>query len=219
MPLGTWIQTAPQPGSEVISNGETATANAGMQWEGAVAEGGFDGLYFGNVCLGDGGGKTLGFWSNKNGEKRMGQTLGMAAALAGLSAQNLRNPNGTHFDPATYKKFRDWLLAGNATNMAYMLSVQYSAMWLNVNAVNGSNPGVNPNSMIYAPGTNSANFLGFATVGAVMAEANTELGLHGTAGANDPWRSYQEALKNALDRANNNLNFVNQQPCAVIYPQ
>jgi hypothetical protein len=219
MPLGTWIQTAPQPGSVVFSNSDTATANASMCWEGTADAGNFEGLYFGNVCLGGGGGKTLGFWSNKNGEKRMGQTLGMTAALVGLTAQNLRKANGDNFDPATYKQFRTWLLDANATNMAYMLSAQYAAMWLNVNAVNGSNPGVDPLSMIYAPGTNSANFLGFATVGDVMAEANTELGVHGLALSGAAWRSYQEALKNALDNANNNLNFVHGQPCQVNYPQ
>ena len=30
-------------------------------------------------------------------------------------------------------------------------------------------------------------------------------------------RSYQEALKNALDRANNNLNFVQAAPCPFTY--
>ena len=92
-------------------------------------------------------------------------------------------------------------------------------MWLNVNAVSAQWPGVDPNSMIYAPGTNSANALGFATVAAVMAEANAELGLHGTALSGDPWRAYQQALKDALDRANNNLNFVQPEPCEVEYPQ
>jgi hypothetical protein len=143
----------------------------------------------------------------------------MAAALAGLSTQNLRNTDGSDFDPTSYSEFRSWLLSANATNMARMLSTQFAAMWLNVNAVNGSFPGVDPNSIIYAPGTSSANFLGFATVGAVMAEANAELGLHGTAFGKDPWRAYQEALKNALDNANNNLNFVHPVPCEVNYPQ
>ncbi len=212
-----WIQTGPIPGATIFFGGSVvATADANQCWEGIipVADPGtiIFGHDFGNVLLGGGGGKTLGFWSNKNGENRMKQTLGMTAALAGLSAQNLRKANGDDFDPTSYSKFRSWLLEGNATNMAYMLSVQYAAMWLNVNAVNGSNPGVDPNAMIYAPGTNSANFLGFATVGAVMAEANAELGLHGTAWESDPWRAYQEALKNALDNANNNLNFVQPWP-------
>lgn len=207
----------PDPGATIFFNSNVvATADANQCWEGVVpvADPGtiIFGHDFGNVLLGGGGGKTLGFWSNKNGEQRMNQTLGMAAALAGLSAQNLRTAGGANFNPATYKQFRTWLLDANATNMAYMLSAQYAAMWLNVNAVNGSNPGVSAGSIIYAPGTNSANFLGFATVGAVMAEANAELGLHGTAGEGAPWRAYQEALKNALDKANNNLNFVQPWP-------
>ena len=95
--------------------------------------------------------------------------------------------------------------------MAYMLSAQLAAMELNV--FNGF---VNGNALIYAPGTLSANALGFATVNAVMAEANTELGLHAVATAAGPIRTYQEALKNALDRGNNNLNFV--QPGASSCP-
>ena len=220
LPVDHWFQTGPVAGAQVSSNGETATADAALCWIGAVPQtGNFDGLYFGNVCLGAGGGNTLGFWSNRNGERRMSQTLGMANALAGLSAQNLRNANGTHYDPTQYAHFRRWLLSANGTNMAYMLSAQFAAMWLNVNAVNASWPGVDPNAVIYAPGTNSANFLGFATVGAVLAEANAELGLHGTAFEGDAWRAYQTALKDALDNANNNLNFVQPEPCEVEYPQ
>jgi hypothetical protein len=47
-----------------------------------------------------------------------------------------------------------------------------------------------------------------------MAEANTELGLHGLTLAGSPYRAYQEALKNALDAGNNNHNFVQPVPCA-----
>ena len=47
-----------------------------------------------------------------------------------------------------------------------------------------------------------------------MAEANAELGLHGlTAQRNPAFRSYQEALKNALDKANNNKTFAQSSPC------
>jgi hypothetical protein len=91
--------------------------------------------------------------------------------------------------------------------MAYMLSAQLSAMELNVR-----NGNVNGGSLIYAPGTTSADANGFATVNAVMTEANIELGLHGLTLSGSPYRSYQEALKNALDRANNNLSFVQAGP-------
>jgi hypothetical protein len=121
---------------------------------------------------------------------------------------NLVQANGSAFDPTTYAQLRTWLLNATAVNMAYMLSAQLAAMELNV--FNGL---VNGNTLIYAPGTTSANSLGFATVDAVMTEANTELGLHHTAYDGSGWRSYQEALKNALDKANNNLNFVQSSPC------
>ena len=63
------------------------------------------------------------------------------------------------------------MLNATATNMAYMLSAQLAATALNV-----QNGLVNGKPLIYAPGTTSANALGFATVNAVMAEANTLLG-------------------------------------------
>lgn len=181
-----WQRTTANPVVIPLANAATATVE------------------FGNLCLGAGGGLTLGFWSNKNGEKLMDGT-----DLAMLTALNLRNANGTPFDPATYSAFRTWILGATATNMAYMLSAQLAAMELNV--FNGK---VSGGSLIYAPGATSANSLGYATVNAVMAEANTSLGTDANTTSAGPARTYQEALKNALDRANNNLNFVQATPCA-----
>jgi hypothetical protein len=98
--------------------------------------------------------------------------------------------------------------------MAYMLSAQLTAMELNV--FNGN---VNGGGLIYAPGATSANALGFASVNAVMAEANAELGLHGLTLSDSPYRAYQEALKNAMDNANNNKTFVQSMPCAFTFPE
>lgn len=163
-------------------------------------------VQFGNVCLGQGGGRTLGFWSNKNGQAVM-NAGGMATELAFLSGLNLRDGAGADFNPAAYGAFRAWLLSGNAVNMAYMLSVQMAAMELNV--YNGF---VNGSGLIYAPGAQNA-VNGFLTVNALMTEANTELGLHGSTLDGSPFRSYQEALKNALDKGNNNQNFVQATAC------
>jgi hypothetical protein len=164
-----------------------------------------DRVKFGNVCTGGGGGGlTLGFWSNKNGQALVG-----ADDLSMLRLLNLRNANGNHFDPTGYAAFRTWLLNANATNMAYMLSAQLAAMKLNVH--NGK---VDGSSLIYAPGATSANGAGFATVSDVITEANTSLANDGHTLAASAVRSYQEELKNALDNANNNLNFVQGQPCA-----
>ncbi len=172
---------------------------------------------FGNVKLGATGGKTLGFWSNKNGEAIFKGTDGGASALAGLQAQNLRNANGNQFDPADYKAFRTWLLNATATNMSYMLSAQYAAAWLNVNKL-----GVDDDTMIHvgtlslwagnvqgaALVTNLGTLVsptGFVRLGDVMAAANTLLGTNGSILAGDPLRPYAEALKVVLDGFNNNL--------------
>jgi len=167
---------------------------------------------FGNVCLGAGGGHTLGFWSNRNGQDKMNDGGSLNPELALLSGLNLRNANGTDFDPATYSGFRSWLLSATATNMAYMLSAQLAAMELNVESgfVSGG-------AMVYAPALigSPANetALGFISITDLMTAANTELGLHGSVLSGDPSRPYQEALKNALDAGNNNLNFVQATPC------
>jgi hypothetical protein len=188
-----WIQTDPGP------------SNPTREVTITLGDGDTDSVAFGNVCTGAGGGLTLGFWSNKNG-----QALYNAAALAGLS---LRNANGSLFtDASNYSKFRTWILNATATNMAYMLSAQLAAMELNVYTHK-----VSASSLVYAPGATSANAAGFATVGNLMAEANTELGLHGSTPSGSPYRGYQEALKNALDAANNNQNFAQATPCAFTF--
>jgi hypothetical protein len=89
-----------------------------------------------------------------------------------------------------------------------MLSVQLSAMSNNV--ATGKLLGT---SMIYAPGTSSANAAGFASVSAIMDAANASLGTNGSTVAQSTERSHQELLKNALDKANNNINFAQAQPC------
>jgi hypothetical protein len=162
---------------------------------------------FGNLCLGAGGGLTLGFWSNKNGQALVGSD-----DLACLTALNLVKADGSAFDPGIYSALRTWLLNGTATNMSYMLSVQLAAMKLNVH-----NGFVSGSALVYAPGATSANTLGYATISALMTEANTALGANGNTTAAGPDRTYQEALKNALDKANNNLNFVQAAPCAFTF--
>jgi hypothetical protein len=168
-----------------------------------VADGDVSNIKFGNVCTGGGGGLTLGFWSNKNG-----QALETTSRLATLSALNLVDGKGNAFNPATPKSLATWLLNATATNMAYMLSAQLATMELNV--LNGN---VSGGALIYAPGTTSANSNGFATVSALMAEANTDLGINTKTAATGAIRTHQEALKTALDKANNNLNFVQSGAC------
>jgi hypothetical protein len=186
-----WIHTTAQTVTVTLSSGEEKTVE------------------FGNVCLGPGGGHTLGFWSNKNGQNQFQNWSGALTLLKGL---NLRNAEGGNFDPSTYQEFRTWLLGANATNMAYMLSAQLAAMELNVQA--GL---VSSSAIVYAPGVVVGT--NFVTISALMNKANQELGDHGSALSGDEWRSYQEALKNALDAANNNTNFVQSTSCPFSFPE
>lgn len=165
---------------------------------------------FGNICVGaNGGGHTLGFWSNKNGQATLNDDGGVGSELALLSSKNLKNEDGTDFNPTTYAQLRTWLLNARAVNMAYMLSAQLAAMVLNV-----EEGFVNPNALIFAPGTSAGAATGFATVQQIIDEANAALGADGSTPSGDPNRAIQEALKNALDAANNNQNFAHPNAAA-----
>jgi len=180
-----WMQTCPAaPGTYAVTINQSRQVAADNN--------------FGNVALGCGGGLTLGFWSNKNG-----QALITTADVTFLCGLNLVNSNGSAFNPTAKSQVATWLLGANATNMACMLSAQLTAMELNVrhNFVNGG-------ALIYAPGTNSANSNGFATVNAVMTEANNDLAGNTYVLSGNLDRAHQQALKDALDNANNNRTFI-----------
>jgi hypothetical protein len=206
-PVGptTWMQTGNTVDQTNSTGGDSATLNVDKSYSVTVVDNGITtGINFGNLCVGAGGGLTLGWYSNKNGQATI-----TAADLAFLDGLNLVNANGTAFNPTTAKALGTWLLGATATNMAYMLSAQLATMELNVrhNVVSGS-------GLIYAPGTTSANSNGFATVNDVMAEGNTLLGSVGgnVTVAQSALRTHEEAVKTALDKANNNLNFVQSGP-------
>ncbi len=167
---------------------------------------------FGNVCLGAGGGLTLGFWSNKNGQR-----IETQADLTFLSGLCLVDAPGLHQTFGSQAFLSSWLLNANAVNMAYMLSAQLAAMELNVR-----HPGVTGSALVYGgdcvkayqqsgqlPGSN-----GFITINALMTAANNALCADGYTPSGDPNRAYQECLKTTLDNGNNNLNFVQSQPCS-----
>lgn len=188
---------------------------------------------FGNVCLGADAGLTLGFWSNKNG-----QGLETVSDLCFLNTLNLVNGTGAAFDPiagcpgstatqlsSAKTTLRNWLLGASATNMAYMLSAQLTAMELNT--LHGQNPadtlfiGANTASACAAAGVTVTlvNPSGFTTVVNLMSAANSALGASGgnSTVAASALRTCQEALKTALDDGNNNKTFVQAQPCAINY--
>jgi hypothetical protein len=166
-------------------------------------------VIFGNACLGAGGGLTLGFWSNKNGQK-----LENAADFTALTALNLRTATGANQDftgslAANKTTLNTFLLGATATNMANMLSAQLAAMTLNVRHafVNGA-------AIVSAPGCGNTGLNNqFITINDLMSAADASLLAHPVTISASPDRAYQECLKNALDNANNNLNFVQGSPC------
>jgi hypothetical protein len=199
--LPAWIQTGNTSGQFLDIGGDLTALLGDKSYSVAVIDGGFtSGILFGNVCLGGrGGGLTLGYWSNKNGQSDMTtKGGGMAANLAFLSGLNLRNAAGANFDPANYASFRSWILGATATNMAYMLSAQLAAMELNVRLgyVSGG-------SSVYVGGSINA----LMTVNALMTAANASLLSDPVTVASGAARTYQEMLKSALDAGNNNANF------------
>ena len=95
-----WVHTTPTCVNATVTMGQTTNVD------------------FGNLCLGAGGGMTLGFWSNPNGQR-----LELASDFTALNAMCLRNANGTvrmFTGNLNQNKsaLHDWLLSANASNMA-----------------------------------------------------------------------------------------------------
>lgn len=188
---GNWVQSAPVDGDGSPINPVTGVT---------VTTGSTTTIRFGNYCTAGSGGRTPGFWSNRNGARQLRDEIdGAEEELQVLRDLNLVDANGLAFDPKTVEQLQAWLLGGNATNMAYRLSTHLAAMRLNREAgfVNGSRT--------YVP------FGG--TINELMTLANRSL-------ARDPFtppghdeRAYQEQLKNYLDALNNGDSTVLTSPC------
>ncbi|BCT92949.1 hypothetical protein LYSHEL_19720 [Lysobacter helvus] len=189
---GNWFQSKP-----VDAGGDPINPQTGI----VVTVGHTTQLSFGNYCTKGSGGKTPGFWSNKNGQATMldGSPASLLPELNLLGSLNLVDANGVGFNPVDYPSFRTWLLDSNATNMAYKLSSHLAAMQLNVEA------GFVSGNAIYAP------FGG--TVNELMALANASLGSDPYTPSGHPERAYQEQLKDYLDALNNGAGVVSPTPC------
>ena len=154
---------------------------------------------FGNLCLGPDNGRTLGFWSNRNGFALFdagGDPV--ADNLALLNDLPLADFGGSIGDFDNYFEFRTWLLDANGKNMAYMLSAQLAAMSLNVN--NGLVIG---DDLLFVPGFGVNNLI---SVNDLMLEAIVELNAHPVTIEDGTDRTKQTQIKDALDDANNNKN-------------
>jgi hypothetical protein len=170
------------------------------------AAGGNETRTFGNYCTSPSGGLTLGFWSNKNGNRILtgsptgtGLTLSSAALSVLNSCAYLRNANGSAHTFGSYADFRSWLLNANATNMAYMLSVQLATLKLDVNYgfVDG----------------NAYDLCSGMTLNGLIAGACDTLRDNPNTISGDPARLPQQSLKNCIDAINNNGDIVPTTPC------
>jgi hypothetical protein len=138
-------------------------------------------------------GRTIGYWRNPHG-RNLVTSYGLLGEYAAL---NLVNADGSAASPfASLSAYASWLQRANATNMAYMLSAQLVGMYNNVRVGNASRY-----CRIHDP------VLGNTTIGAVLDAAVLSLYLYPLTPSGHPERANQEALKHALDAANNNTNW------------
>lgn len=126
-----WTQVFPAaPGTHTATMSATSPSNASE-------------TDFGNSCEVRSaiGGRTKGFWTNKNGENTFHNVLPSTGNnaeenLAGLRGLNLVRPANKQgvnpaFDPTSYSQVKTFLSDANATDMRFMLSAQMAATWLN----------------------------------------------------------------------------------------
>ena len=159
------------------------------------------GVNIGNSCFVSTGGLGKGYWTNKNGQATINDGNTSAPELAELTGLNLRTATGGNFDPTTYAQYSTWNSGATATNMAYMLSAQLSALVLAREAgqVNGTKQIVITDPAL--AGIPGMSPLGVITINDLITAANNELGLHGNTTSLSASRTYQEALKNAVEKA------------------
>lgn len=170
-------------------------------------------LYFGNVCLGAGGAKSIGYWTNKNGEAQLINSGRLQDVLSYLRYFSLRNADGSDFDPYNYMQLKTWLQKSNSKNMMYMLSAQLTSLYLNLEMAN-----INYGSMLYAPGIGYMGGGKFIDPYSLLWYTNYYLMYQTTMTGNEPNRDYTVLLLESLSGANNNTGFVQDQPCSDLLP-
>jgi hypothetical protein len=159
------------------------------------------------------GAKQVSFWDNKGNAKAITMN-----DLAALDALNLRNDNGSNFDPSTASQLQTWLRS-DADRILTVLSVQLAVMDLNVQSgyVKTTDVVYAGNLLQFAGSSFSVTGLdggGFLTVGNLMTLANNALMNARPTGNGDDeydrWSNYLNVLEDALEAANKNTSFVQQ---------
>lgn len=169
----------------------------------------------GVLRIGGGAARGIGFWTGNGGQQILSTPGPLAQELALLTDMFLRQADGGSFDPGSYRELKDWLKAAKAINMSHMLSAQLTAAILSRDA--GL---LEDETVVQAPGTLSANGLGYITLKGLIAEANAELRRHPvTSHGSDAvaFREYQEMLKDAFEAVTANESTVQPIPAAVTF--
>lgn len=137
------------------------------------------------------GALTLGYYSNKNGQRTI-TTSGAANDLAMLTGLNLVDANGNPFDPTSAAALKTWLLNATAQNMSYMLSAQLATLELNIahNVVTAGDQVCEANN---------------ETIGDIANDANTYLSTNTFVLGGNPERPAGDSLETLIDEINNNL--------------
>jgi hypothetical protein len=169
-----------------------------------VVNGQLQSIDFGNYCTVPSGGHGLGFWSNRNG-----QSLLTEEDFVELTDCKLVNFDGSNRDftsglAANKAALKSWLLNADGVNAAYMLSVQFAIMKLNI--LHGF---VDDNAFALCYGGAITNLCN---------ATNTSLVADQTTFANDANRNAQETLKSCLDGLNNGAPVVPVKPCSRTFP-
>jgi hypothetical protein len=156
------------------------------------------GLDFGNVCLvSNGGGLTLGYWSNNNGQKILVPNWTAVATLIN-STLYLVNANGSRFTVSTasstgYKQLNTWLLSANSTNASYMLSAQMLTTEFDLKY------GTMSNYLVKDPVTGN-----WVTISALITEASAFVQLNPNTTKTGTTRTQAVAYQTLFNALNNN---------------
>ena len=153
------------------------------------------------------GARSIGYWSNKHSSELIAD-----ADLSALRTLNLRNTNGSNFDPTTASEYQSWLTSANASNIAYQLSEHLSALKLNIAH------GLTPLTADVDSGRNLATMMDHANCllsNPIGTCGGGFVGQNGSATtAPSPLRTEQERVKNIIKKINSHGSFVQPASCA-----
>ncbi|MGZ6144006.1 MAG: hypothetical protein ACXWLM_11760, partial [Myxococcales bacterium] len=153
---------------------------------------------------------TSNWWSNSGqGQPAFNDGDGGASGVALLNTLHLRSYTGADFTFTSWSNYADWVHGPTNNNEAKVLSVELSAMELNV-----QKGFVSANAVLFAPDCNSANADGLVTVAALMAEADAALAADGTSYPGNSNYAYYSNLAEELNEANNGLFYVQSGSCS-----